>query len=131
MDLEQVITLGLALLLAVKYVFFEQTEAESSLSLKSPIISASSTQVLWEAGECCRRDLVASKPQKVIKGIIATNASPLVDPDLNSPEADTVRDSGKANRCSIRDIYDNRLRHKKDYEGVLMAFSVDNVDNET
>lgn len=96
MDLEQVITLGLALLLAVKYVFFEQTEAESSLSLKSPIISAPSTRMLWEAEECCRRDLVASKPQKVMKGILATNPSPFVATDLNSPEADTVRDSGKA-----------------------------------
>ncbi|XP_061913427.1 3-hydroxy-3-methylglutaryl-coenzyme A reductase-like isoform X1 [Entelurus aequoreus] len=36
MDLEQVITLGLALLLAVKYVLFEQAETESSLSIKSP-----------------------------------------------------------------------------------------------
>uniref|UniRef100_H2VCT8 3-hydroxy-3-methylglutaryl coenzyme A reductase n=1 Tax=Takifugu rubripes TaxID=31033 RepID=H2VCT8_TAKRU len=44
MDLEQVITLGLALLLAVKYVFFEQAEAESSFSLKSPIISAPPNQ---------------------------------------------------------------------------------------
>lgn len=105
MDLEQVITLGLALLLAVKYVFFEQTEAESSLSLRSPIISAPSTQMLWEAGECCRRDLVTSKPQKVLKGILATNPGPLVDSDLNSPEADTVRESGKADRCSIKDIY--------------------------
>lgn len=103
------ITLGLALLLAVKYVFFEQTEAESSLSLKSPIISAPSTQML-EAGECCRRDLVASKPQKVIKGILATNPSPLMDSDPNAPEADTAKESGKANRCSKKDIYDNIFR---------------------
>lgn len=130
MDLEQVITLGLALLLAVKYVFFEQTEAESSLSLKSPIISAPSTQMLWEAGECCRRDLVASKPQKVIKGILATNPSPSVASDLNSPEADTVRD-GKANRCSITDIYATDYDSKTDYEEGLRAFSVDNVDNVT
>lgn len=95
MDLEQVITLGLALLLAVKYVFFEQTEAESSLSLKSPIISTPSTQLLWEAGECFRRDFVASKPRKAIKDILATKPSPLVDSHMNSPEADTVRESGK------------------------------------
>uniref|UniRef100_A0A672MTR0 3-hydroxy-3-methylglutaryl coenzyme A reductase n=1 Tax=Sinocyclocheilus grahami TaxID=75366 RepID=A0A672MTR0_SINGR len=36
-DLEQVITLSLALLLAAKYVFFEQAETESSLSIKSPV----------------------------------------------------------------------------------------------
>lgn len=34
MDIEQVITLSLALLLAVKYIFFEQAETESTLSLK-------------------------------------------------------------------------------------------------
>ncbi|XP_074021508.1 3-hydroxy-3-methylglutaryl-coenzyme A reductase-like isoform X2 [Numenius arquata] len=39
MDIEQVITLGLALLLAVKYIFFEQAETESTLSLKNPITS--------------------------------------------------------------------------------------------
>lgn len=33
--MEQVITLGLALLLAVKYVLFEQSETESSLSIKN------------------------------------------------------------------------------------------------
>uniref|UniRef100_A0A8C5DYT0 3-hydroxy-3-methylglutaryl coenzyme A reductase n=1 Tax=Gouania willdenowi TaxID=441366 RepID=A0A8C5DYT0_GOUWI len=38
--LEQAITLGLALLLAIKYVFFEQAEAASPLSLKSPITSS-------------------------------------------------------------------------------------------
>ncbi|XP_078531364.1 3-hydroxy-3-methylglutaryl-Coenzyme A reductase [Lissotriton helveticus] len=37
MDVEQVITLGLALLLAFKYIFFEQTETESTLSLMNPM----------------------------------------------------------------------------------------------
>ncbi|XP_030624150.1 3-hydroxy-3-methylglutaryl-coenzyme A reductase [Chanos chanos] len=37
-DLEQVITLSLALLLAVKYVFFEQAETESHLSIRSPMV---------------------------------------------------------------------------------------------
>lgn len=41
MDIEQVITLSLALLLAVKYIFFEQAETESTLSLKSYHISCS------------------------------------------------------------------------------------------
>uniref|UniRef100_A0A672MSS9 3-hydroxy-3-methylglutaryl coenzyme A reductase n=1 Tax=Sinocyclocheilus grahami TaxID=75366 RepID=A0A672MSS9_SINGR len=40
MDIEQVITLGLALFLAVKYIFFEQVEMESTLSLKVPTPSA-------------------------------------------------------------------------------------------
>uniref|UniRef100_A0A8C4HZU0 3-hydroxy-3-methylglutaryl coenzyme A reductase n=1 Tax=Dicentrarchus labrax TaxID=13489 RepID=A0A8C4HZU0_DICLA len=66
MDLEQVITLGLALLLAVKYVFFEQTETESSLSLKSPIISSPQTQRPRGTGECCWKELSAPKPQKIM-----------------------------------------------------------------
>uniref|UniRef100_A0A8D3CA97 3-hydroxy-3-methylglutaryl-CoA reductase n=1 Tax=Scophthalmus maximus TaxID=52904 RepID=A0A8D3CA97_SCOMX len=67
MDMEQVITLSLALLLAVKYVFFEQTETESSLSLKSPIISSPPAQKPWPAGDCCRRDLPAQKLQKLTR----------------------------------------------------------------
>ncbi|XP_037340335.2 3-hydroxy-3-methylglutaryl-coenzyme A reductase-like [Pungitius pungitius] len=51
MHLEQVITLSLALLLAVKYVFFEQTETESSLSLMSPITSSPATQTAGCRGE--------------------------------------------------------------------------------
>uniref|UniRef100_A0A3P8ZP16 3-hydroxy-3-methylglutaryl-coenzyme A reductase n=1 Tax=Esox lucius TaxID=8010 RepID=A0A3P8ZP16_ESOLU len=46
MDLEQVITLGLALLLAVKYVFFEPPETELSLSLKSPTTTSISAHAL-------------------------------------------------------------------------------------
>lgn len=102
MDLEQVITLGLALLLAVKYVFFEQAEAESSFSLKSPIISAPLTHKPWEAGECCRRDLPVSKPQKIVNGVLAT--SPI---HSSSPQANAIRESGKTNRSCLQDIYDN------------------------
>uniref|UniRef100_A0A674P1U6 3-hydroxy-3-methylglutaryl-coenzyme A reductase n=1 Tax=Takifugu rubripes TaxID=31033 RepID=A0A674P1U6_TAKRU len=102
MDLEQVITLGLALLLAVKYVFFEQAEAESSFSLKSPIISAPPSQMLWESGECCRRDLPVSKPQKIVNGVLAT--SPI---HSSSPEANAVRERGKTDRSCLQDIYDN------------------------
>ncbi|XP_074022292.1 3-hydroxy-3-methylglutaryl-Coenzyme A reductase isoform X2 [Numenius arquata] len=54
MDIEQVITLGLALLLAVKYIFFEQAETESTLSLKNPITS----QVVVQkkvTDNCCRK----------------------------------------------------------------------------
>uniref|UniRef100_A0A7N6FBC2 3-hydroxy-3-methylglutaryl coenzyme A reductase n=1 Tax=Anabas testudineus TaxID=64144 RepID=A0A7N6FBC2_ANATE len=87
MGLEQVITLSLALLLAVKYVFFEQTETESSFSLKSPIISSSPTQKPKVSGEYCRGDPVAPKPQKIMNGISVNNpTSPSVS-EL-SPEAD-------------------------------------------
>ncbi|PNJ60757.1 HMGCR isoform 2 [Pongo abelii] len=55
MDIEQVITLSLALLLAVKYIFFEQTETESTLSLKNPITSPVVTQKKVP-DDCCRRE---------------------------------------------------------------------------
>lgn len=97
MDLEQVITLGLALLLAVKYVFFEQTETESSLSLMSPIISSPPSQKPMLAGDCCRRDFPAPKPQATMNGTLATNpTSPAVSDSKLSPEAGTVfRETGE------------------------------------
>ncbi|XP_021574735.1 3-hydroxy-3-methylglutaryl-Coenzyme A reductase isoform X2 [Carlito syrichta] len=55
MDIEQVITLSLALLLAVKYIFFEQAETESTLSLKNPITSPTVTQKKVP-DNCCRRE---------------------------------------------------------------------------
>uniref|UniRef100_A0A8C8BRG7 3-hydroxy-3-methylglutaryl-coenzyme A reductase n=1 Tax=Otus sunia TaxID=257818 RepID=A0A8C8BRG7_9STRI len=54
MDIEQVITLGLALLLAVKYIFFEQAETESTLSLKNPIKSPVMVQKKVPEN-CCRK----------------------------------------------------------------------------
>ncbi|XP_010118501.1 PREDICTED: 3-hydroxy-3-methylglutaryl-Coenzyme A reductase isoform X2 [Chlamydotis macqueenii] len=54
MDIEQVITLGLALLLAVKYIFFEQAETESTLSLKNPITSPVMAQKKVPEN-CCRK----------------------------------------------------------------------------
>ncbi|XP_058270811.1 3-hydroxy-3-methylglutaryl-CoA reductase b [Hemibagrus wyckioides] len=54
LDMEQVITLSLALLLAVKYVFFEQAETESSLSIKTPQTFLSSRRA---GEECCRREV--------------------------------------------------------------------------
>uniref|UniRef100_A0A8C0IQC4 3-hydroxy-3-methylglutaryl-coenzyme A reductase n=1 Tax=Chelonoidis abingdonii TaxID=106734 RepID=A0A8C0IQC4_CHEAB len=60
LDIEQVITLGLALLLAVKYIFFEQTETESTLSLKNPITSPSIVQKKIP-DNCCRKQSVLVK----------------------------------------------------------------------
>ncbi|XP_063819899.1 3-hydroxy-3-methylglutaryl-Coenzyme A reductase [Pseudophryne corroboree] len=60
MDIEQVITLGLALLLAVKYIFFEQTETESTLSLKNPITSPVTVQKKQDQS-CCRKESVLEK----------------------------------------------------------------------
>lgn len=58
MDLEQMICLALALLLAIKYIFFEQAEMESTLSLKNPISLSTHTYNLPCPPEtCCRQDL--------------------------------------------------------------------------
>jgi len=57
MDVEQVICLALALLLAVKYIFFEHVEMESTLSLKNPMSKASPTGALRRpADACCRME---------------------------------------------------------------------------
>lgn len=74
MDIEQVITLGLALLLAVKYIFFEQTEMESTLSLKNPITSPA-VMPKKNPENCCRKQSLPSpnnpKPRKVDEAPVA------------------------------------------------------------
>uniref|UniRef100_UPI00398E3902 3-hydroxy-3-methylglutaryl-CoA reductase a n=1 Tax=Pristiophorus japonicus TaxID=55135 RepID=UPI00398E3902 len=61
MDVEQVITLGLALFLAIKYIFFEQTETESTLSLKNPMTS--SMVVQKKNTDCCRNNIGTTRFQ--------------------------------------------------------------------
>lgn len=63
MDIEQVICLALALLLAIKYIFFEQVEMESTLSLKNPItMSASALTPRRPMEACCRTEPCAPRP---------------------------------------------------------------------
>lgn len=63
MDVEQVICLALALLLAIKYIFFEQVEMESTLSLKNPItISAPALTSRRPIETCCRKEMYVSQP---------------------------------------------------------------------
>lgn len=63
MDVEQVICLALALLLAIKYIFFEQVEMESTLSLKNPItISAPALTPRRPTETCCRKEMHVSQP---------------------------------------------------------------------
>lgn len=63
MDIEQVICLALALLLAIKYIFFEQVEMESTLSLKNPItMSAPALNLRRPTGPCCRKEPPAPRP---------------------------------------------------------------------
>ncbi|XP_010003851.1 PREDICTED: 3-hydroxy-3-methylglutaryl-Coenzyme A reductase isoform X2 [Chaetura pelagica] len=64
MDIEQVITLGLALLLAVKYIFFEKAETESTLSLKNPITSPVMVQKKVPENCCRKQSGLQKKSQK-------------------------------------------------------------------
>ncbi|KAM8828107.1 3-hydroxy-3-methylglutaryl-coenzyme A reductase-like isoform 2-T3 [Spinachia spinachia] len=84
MHLEQVVTLGLALLLAVKYVFFEQTETESSLSLMSPIASCPATQKPSFTRGGCRSEPPAPKPRATARG--SSGCGPPPEPDAASSE---------------------------------------------
>ncbi|XP_028269996.1 3-hydroxy-3-methylglutaryl-coenzyme A reductase-like isoform X2 [Parambassis ranga] len=61
MDIEQVICLALALLLAIKYIFFEQVEMESTLSLKNPIMMSTPTLNLRRHNTCCRQELLSPR----------------------------------------------------------------------
>ncbi|KTG36807.1 hypothetical protein cypCar_00042120 [Cyprinus carpio] len=71
-DLEQVITLSLALLLAAKYVFFEQAETESSLSIKSPVARPNCSLTNRRGGEQrCQRE---SAPPKALRGVPMSKA---------------------------------------------------------
>uniref|UniRef100_A0A673GYF1 3-hydroxy-3-methylglutaryl coenzyme A reductase n=1 Tax=Sinocyclocheilus rhinocerous TaxID=307959 RepID=A0A673GYF1_9TELE len=65
-DLEQVITLSLALLLAAKYVFFEQAATESSLSIRSPVATPSCSLTNRRGDERCQRE---SAPPKALMGV--------------------------------------------------------------
>ncbi|XP_017286688.1 3-hydroxy-3-methylglutaryl-coenzyme A reductase [Kryptolebias marmoratus] len=89
MELEHVITLSLALLLAVKYVFFEQAETESSLSLRSPINGSALIQKPRGAGDCCRRDVSALKPQRSRTG--ATSSAVLPEADCTSKDTSRTK----------------------------------------
>jgi hydroxymethylglutaryl-CoA reductase (NADPH) len=82
MDIEQVITLSLAFLLAVKYIFFEQAETESTLSLKNPITSPVVTSKKAQ-DNCCRREpLLVRRNQKL--------SSVEEDPGANQERKGTV-----------------------------------------
>lgn len=55
MDIEQVICLTLALLLGIKYIFFEQVEIESTLTLRNPITMAPPSPTQQSKETCCIR----------------------------------------------------------------------------
>uniref|UniRef100_G3N8K5 3-hydroxy-3-methylglutaryl coenzyme A reductase n=1 Tax=Gasterosteus aculeatus TaxID=69293 RepID=G3N8K5_GASAC len=81
MDVEQVVCLALALLLAIKYIFFEQAEMESTLSLKNPItMSAPPLTPRRPADTCCRKE--ACPPRAL---------SPAPAPTIESERDEVIR----------------------------------------
>ncbi|XP_013889749.1 3-hydroxy-3-methylglutaryl-coenzyme A reductase [Austrofundulus limnaeus] len=91
MELEHVITLSLALLLAVKYVFFEQAETESSLSLRSPMNGSALIQKPRGVEDCCRRELPALKSHRTRTSGAASSA--VSDSKLLSETACTSKET--------------------------------------
>ncbi|GAA6074440.1 3-hydroxy-3-methylglutaryl-CoA reductase b isoform X2 [Tachysurus ichikawai] len=81
LDMEQVITLSLALLLAVKYVFFEHEETESSLSIKTPQTFLSNRRA---GEECCRRDV--DLPRTPHMANASTGPAPICTADTRDKE---------------------------------------------
>lgn len=89
MDIEQVICLALALILAIKYIFFEHAEMESSLSIKNPM-SAPAPSSRRAADTCCRKE---PPPLPSAPSMVVTAAAPQEDRDevirpLPTPAAD-------------------------------------------
>uniref|UniRef100_A0A669BIX5 3-hydroxy-3-methylglutaryl coenzyme A reductase n=1 Tax=Oreochromis niloticus TaxID=8128 RepID=A0A669BIX5_ORENI len=96
MDIEQMICLVLALLLAIKYIFFEQAEMESTLSLKNPISLSTHTLNPPSPSEpCCREDLVRSRCH-------APAHTMAVPGPAHKEEKGVSRDSGKTDGPVIR-----------------------------
>ncbi|KAF7655563.1 hypothetical protein LDENG_00054170 [Lucifuga dentata] len=88
MDIEQVICLGLALLLAIKYIFFEQVEMESTLSLKNPISMSSPTMSPRRKPEaCCRMEPLVAR---VITPTLTPTQSMAAPGPVNKEDRDEV-----------------------------------------
>ncbi|XP_056888423.1 3-hydroxy-3-methylglutaryl-coenzyme A reductase-like [Takifugu flavidus] len=86
MDVEQVICLALALLLAIKYIFFEQVEMESTLSLKNPItISAPALTPRRPIETCCRKELYVSQP------LVTTQCVSVPEPASQTERDEVIR----------------------------------------
>lgn len=81
MDIEQVICLTLALLLAIKYIFFEQVEMESTLSLKNPITMSTPTlNMQRQSKTCCRQEPLAPQSQALSTSHSVTTPAPAPTP---------------------------------------------------
>ncbi|XP_019741698.1 3-hydroxy-3-methylglutaryl-coenzyme A reductase-like isoform X1 [Hippocampus comes] len=92
-DMEQVITLGLALLLAVKYVLFEQSETESSLSIKNASGGSPPARRLAPlARGCCGMDFANG-------AAAAAGSRRLCEEEGSTAEEASTPDEPKAEAC--------------------------------
>lgn len=93
MDIEQVICLALALLLAIKYIFFEQVEMESTLSLKNPITMSAPTLTPRRPIEaCCRKEPYAPRPLAPAQSVAALEPANKAERGVSVLTDDTVAD---------------------------------------
>lgn len=93
MDIEQVICLGLALLLAIKYIFFEQVEMESTLSLRNPIsMSSPALSPRRPTESCCRMEPPAPR---------ALAPSPAPTQSMTAPDIPNKDERGKVYGVSL------------------------------
>ncbi|XP_077377718.1 3-hydroxy-3-methylglutaryl-CoA reductase a [Festucalex cinctus] len=99
MDIEQVICLSLALLLAIKYIFFEQVEMESTLSIRNPITMSTLPLAPRQATEtCCRKALHLLQPHAPSQSLTSTTAGGREDiNEVIRPLLGPVKDPGSSN----------------------------------
>ncbi|XP_060691920.1 3-hydroxy-3-methylglutaryl-CoA reductase a [Hemiscyllium ocellatum] len=80
MDIEQVITLGLALFLAIKYIFFEKAETHSSFSLvvqKKDIDNCTNNTGMTRFQSCLTDEPINKNTDQVIKPIVYSIPKPV------------------------------------------------------
>ncbi|XP_061673397.1 3-hydroxy-3-methylglutaryl-coenzyme A reductase-like isoform X3 [Syngnathoides biaculeatus] len=76
MDIEQMICLALTLLLAIKYIFFEQVEMESTLSIKNPITLSTQSLGAGHANKtCCRKALNRLQRHELFPSLLSTTSA--------------------------------------------------------
>ncbi|XP_044147815.1 3-hydroxy-3-methylglutaryl-coenzyme A reductase-like isoform X1 [Bufo gargarizans] len=116
MDIEQVITLGLALLLAVKYIFFEQTK--STLSLKNPITSPVTVQKK-QVEHCCRMESVpeTTPKERKVEDVSSKEEKEAVIKPLpleNSPKGNFMLDDSSSSADSSEEEKEGNFHIQKE-----------------
>ncbi|XP_061529160.1 3-hydroxy-3-methylglutaryl-coenzyme A reductase-like [Phycodurus eques] len=98
MDIEQVVCLALALLLAIKYIFFEQAEMESTLSIRNPVTMSAAPLAARQANKtCCTKELDLLRRRARFPGLPPTTPANRKEMDeVIRPVLVPVTDSGSS-----------------------------------